>query len=419
MRRPGPLDRAGTGAPHVIMNVLFVHNNFPAQYRYLASEIAADPANRVVAIGAGTAGNVPSVRLVKYSLSAADIAAVHPFARRFDLECRRAEEVLYSLSSLIGSGFVPDVIFAHPGWGESLPLRTIYPDAKIILYCEFFYGAQGRDVGFDPEFPMTGLDGNVALHLKNATTLLGLVESDLGMAPTPWQKSTFPGEFQHKIEVAHEGVDTDEVAPDPNARVALPNGRILSARDEVVTFVARNLEPLRGFHIFMRALPKILRERPKAQVLIVGGSGTSYGATPPKGSSWKSMFLDEVRDKLDLSRVHFLGNIPRERYIEMLQISSAHVYLTYPFVLSWSLVEAMSAGCVVIVSDTAPLRDVVSGERGVMVPFFDVQALSDQVIGALAEPNNFKQMRNNARDHVVKHYDVRRVCLPRMMQLFL
>lgn len=400
------------------MNILFVHNNFPAQYRHLAHELAADPANKIVAIGSGTAGFVPSVRLIKYSLSAADSAPVHPFARRFDGECRRAEEVLYSLSSLVGSGFVPDVIFAHPGWGETLPLRTIYPEAKIVLYCEFFYGAQGKDVGFDPEFPMTGLDGNVALHLKNATTLLGLVESDLGISPTPWQRSTFPPEFQGKIEVAHEGVDTDEVAPDPGARVALPNGRILSARDEVVTYVSRNLEPLRGFHIFMRSLPKILRERPNAQILIVGGNGTSYGATPPQGSSWKSLFLDEVRDSLDLSRVHFLGNVARERYIEVLQISSAHVYLTYPFVLSWSLIEAMSTGCVVIVSDTAPLRDVVSDGRGVMVPFFDVEALSDQVIAALSKPSNFKKMRASARDHVVKHYDVRRVCLPRMMQLF-
>lgn len=400
------------------MNVLFVHNNFPAQYRHLARELAADPANKVVAIGSGTAGSLSSVRLVKYSLSVADTAAVHPFARRFEVECRRAEEVLYSLSSLIGSGFVPDVIFAHPGWGETLPLRTIYPDAKIILYCEFFYGAQGKDVGFDPEFPMTGLDGHVALHLKNATTLLGLVDCDLGMSPTPWQKSTFPAEFQGKIEVAHEGIDTDEVVPDPNATVALPDGQILSARDEVITYVARNLEPLRGFHIFMRALPKILRERPNAQVLIVGGSGTSYGAHPPKGSSWKSLFLDEVRDKLDLSRVHFLGNIARERYVEVLQISSAHVYLTYPFVLSWSLVEAMSAGCLVIVSDTAPLRDVVSDGRGVVFPFFDVEALSDRVIAALTKPEDYQEIRGSAREHVVKHYDVRRVCLPRMMQLF-
>ena len=202
-----------------------------------------------------------AIELIRYSLKNVDVSATHPFARRFDLECHRAEQVLYALSSLASSGFEPDVIVAHPGWGETLPLRTIFPDARILLYCEFFYGVEGRDVGFDPEFPETGIDGHVALHLKNAATLFGLVDCNVGISPSAWQRSTFPQEYQEKISVVHEGVDVDSVKPNTDAVLRLPNGRQFRRTDEVVTFVARNLEPVRGYHIFMRALPHIMAER--------------------------------------------------------------------------------------------------------------------------------------------------------------
>lgn len=399
------------------MKILFVHNNFPAQYRHIARALADNPQFSVVAIGSNTAIAGRGIRMLKYSPVEGQAAAVHPFARRFDQECRRAEEVLYALSSLAASGFVPDLIFAHPGWGETLPLRTVFPRARIIVYCEFYYGAEGRDVGFDAEFPMTGLDGNVALHLKNATSLLALAESDLGISPTAWQKSTFPKEFQDKIRVIHEGVDVDEVKPSAEASFLLPDGSRLTAKDEVVTYVSRTLEPVRGYHIFMRALPKILKQRPNAQVVIVGEIGTSYGAAPPAGSNWKSAFFEEVRGELDPGRVHFVGRLPRSKYIEALQVSSVHAYLTYPFVLSWSLLEAMSAGCLVVGSDTAPLREVINPKNGLLVPFFDVEAWSDQIIAALSQPGRFRKMRNEARRHVQKYFDLKNVCLPEMMQL--
>jgi glycosyl transferase family 4 len=177
------------------MNVLFVHNNFPAQYLHIVRALADDPDVHMAAIGSSTSQKMNGVRLLKYSLGNVDVSNTHPFARRFDLECYRAEQVLYALSSLASTGFKPDVIMAHPGWGETLPLRTIFPDARILLYCEFFYGAYDRDVGFDPEFPETGADGHVALHLKNASSLLALADSDIGISPTEWQRSTFPKEY--------------------------------------------------------------------------------------------------------------------------------------------------------------------------------------------------------------------------------
>lgn len=399
------------------MNILFVHNNFPGQFRYIAHALARDPKVKVVALGSANSQPVTGVRLVKYRLNSVDVSATHPFGRRFDLECHRAEQVLYALTSLLSSGFVPDVIVAHPGWGETLPLRTIFPHTRIILYCEFFYGREGRDVGFDPEFPETGTDGYVALHAKNAATLLALAECDLGVSPTFWQRSTYPTEYRHMIKVIHEGVDTETARPSADAVFRLNSGRELRRRDEVVTFVARTLEPLRGYHTFMRALPRVMRERPEAEIVIIGADQTYYGASPPPGTTWKSIFLDEVIDSIDRSRLHFTGRIPYGHFLKALQVSSAHVYLTYPFVLSWSLIEALSVGCVVIGSDTAPVREVINGENGILVSFFDPDKLADRVIQALAQPRRFQSMRTQARLTAVNEFDLERVCLPKMEAL--
>jgi glycosyltransferase involved in cell wall biosynthesis len=400
------------------MNVLFVHNNFPAQYRYLARALSRDPDVNMVAIGASSSRAIPGVTLKKYALGRSDLAGTHPFARRFDLECQRGEQVLYALSSLLASGFKPDVILAHPGWGETLPLRIMFPKARLLVYCEFFYGVEGQDVDFDLEFPRAGLDGHIGLKLKNATTLLALNDADFGVSPTEWQRSTFPVQYQSKIAVIHEGVDIDVVRPNPAAFFNLASGTELRHGDEVVTFVVRSLEPLRGYHIFMRTLPRIMAERPNAQVVIVGGDGPSYGMPPPQGKTWKSVFLDEVEAEIDPSRLHFVGHLPYEEYLTLLQISSAHVYLTYPFVLSWSFLEAMGAGCVVIGSDTAPVREIVEdGSNGFLVPFFDVDAIADRVIEVLERPSKFLQMRRQARQYVVDNFDMERICIPKMIEL--
>jgi glycosyltransferase involved in cell wall biosynthesis len=327
----------------------------------------------------------------------------------------RAEQVLYALSSLTRCGFVPDLIMAHPGWGETLPLRAICPEACIILYCEFYYRSDGTDFGFDPEFPSTGADGLVNLHLKNAATMLALTDSDRGVSPTNWQRSTYPQEFHDKISVIHEGIDTTVAKPEPTAVFRLASGRELRRTDEVVTFVARNLEPLRGYHVFMRALPRILKARPRAEVLVIGSDCISYGAPPPSGTTWKSIFLEEVKDRIDPARVHFTGHLAYRDFLRALQISSAHVYLTYPFVLSWSLIEALSVGCLVIGSDTAPVREVIDGENGILVPFFDTDQLAERVIEVLATPRRFHSLRVEGRRTAVERYDVERVCLPQMI----
>ncbi len=390
------------------MNYLFIHQNFPAQFGPLASHLAAEPGNRVAAIGSQSARPLPGVSLHRYSVVPPDHRTVHPFARRFDFECRRAEQIVYMSTSLRASGFTPDVVAVHCGWGESLPLRSLYPSARIATYCEYFYHADGFDVAFDPEWERLSLDMQVSLRARNAATLLALADTDVAWSPTEWQRSTFPAFARPVIDVCHEGVDLDAVRPDPSVSYTLPNGVTLRAGDEVVTFVARDLEPMRGYHVFMRALPELLAARPLARIVIVGGDGLSYGAAPPAGRTWKDVFLDEVRDRLDLSRVHFLGRISRDDFVKVLQVSACHVYLTYPFVLSWSMLEAMAAGCIVIGSATGPVEEVIDGSNGLLVDFFGASGLARLVGRVLARPAFYADLRERARHTVVARFDRRR-----------
>lgn len=304
--------------------------------------------------------------------------------------------------------------------GESLFLKEVWPEARLGIYCEFYYHAHGADVGFDPEFVSTDTAESARLRLKNINNLLHFDVADAAIAPTHWQASTFPEPFRGRITVVHDGIDTETIVPNPAVRVRMANGLELGRSDEVITFVNRNLEPYRGYHVFMRALPDILRRHPRAQVLLVGGHDVSYGARPPQGQSWATIFANEVRALMppeDWARVHFLGHVPHAQFVALLQLSTVHVYLTYPFVLSWSLLEAMSAGCAIVASSTQPLHEVITeGETGVLVPFFGVQALADAVCALLQDAPARAALGTQARAFAQAHYDLRSVCLPRQLQ---
>jgi glycosyltransferase involved in cell wall biosynthesis len=258
------------------------------------------------------------------------------------------------------------------------------------------------------------------LRLRNANMTVALLDADQGIVPTAWQAGLFPSPLREKLTVLHEGIDTDLVCPSPGAEVRLQTAaHVLRAGDEVITFVSRNLEPYRGYHIFMRALPEILRRRPNARAVIVGGDKVSYGPPPAEGGSWKTIFFEAVRDRLDLDRVHFVGHLPHPVLLELLRVSAAHVYLTYPFILSWSMLEAMSAGALVIGSRTPPVEEVIThGRDGVLCDFFDVDGIADAVVDALAHPDRYRPMREAARRTVVERFDARRVCVPAWLALF-
>jgi glycosyltransferase involved in cell wall biosynthesis len=399
------------------MNILFIHQNFPGQFKFLAPALAAR-GHRVVAMTMQKIEqqNWHGVTLVPYTASRGSTPNIHPWVGDFETKTIRGEACFRAALKLKQQGFNPDVIVAHHGWGESLFLKEIWPTAKLGVYCEFFYHANGSDVGFDPEFPVTDVAEPCRMRLKNLNNLLHFDIADAGLSPTHWQASTFPLPFRDRITVVHDGIDTEAVQPDSNVTITLGNGLALSRKDEVVTFVNRNLEPYRGYHTFMRALPSLLRQRPSAQILIVGGDSVSYGAKPAGDGTWKTIFANEVRPQMsdaDWARVHFLGNLPYQQFIPLLQLSTVHVYLTYPFVLSWSLLEAMSAGCAIVASDTAPLREAIRhNETGLLVDFFDANALAEQVGALLADPQTSKTLGENARAFARTHYDLKTQCLP-------
>lgn len=395
------------------MKVLFIHQNFPAQFIHLAPALGASPKNDIRALSPSKRPCPSGVRLHSYDVRRYSSNSIHPWLSDLETKTIRAEATYWEAMKLKADGFNPDLIFAHPGWGESLFLKDVWPHAKLVLYCELYYQTNGGDVNFDPEFSKNELEMACRLRLKNANFDLHLLQADAGVSPTHYQRSTFPTYFQNKISVIHDGIDTNCVKPNPHVVMRL-NGVTLTKDDEIITFVNRNLEPMRGYHIFMRALPKILKENPKARVIIVGGDDVSYGGKPPVGTTWKQLFLNEVRDRLDLTRVHFVGRLPYKDFIQLLQLSTVHVYLTYPFVLSWSLLEAMSAGCAIVASDTAPVREVIEhNETGLLVDFFDVNTIAEKVRSLIKNPEERQRLGELAREFVLQKYDLERVCLPK------
>lgn len=359
------------------------------------------------------------VQIIRYSIEGIERPNATSWLSDIEVKTVRAEACFKAALELKKSGFHPQIIIAHPAWGESLYIKEVWPQAKLGIYSEFYYRATGLDVGFDPA--QTALDP-AQMHrfnLKNINNLLHFEIADAGISPTHWQASTFPESFQKKITVIHDGIDTDVVKPNPDASLLLNGNLTLTKNDELITFVSRDLEPYRGYHIFMRALPELLKRRPHAKVLIAGGQGVNYGPVPPVGSSWAGIFANEVRSQIsdaDWQRVYFLGKLPYQSYLALMQISSVHIYLTYPFVLSWSLLEAMSAGCAVIASDTPPLAEVIKdGVNGRLVPFFDLDAWVSTIDELLENQSLRSDQGINARQTVLSNYDLRTVCVPKQL----
>jgi glycosyltransferase involved in cell wall biosynthesis len=399
------------------MNILFVHQNLPGQYLHLAQYLARDPAHRVHFLTQANQNQLAGVEKVVYTVESRTPSMCHPFSMEFDRLVTVGTAAADAALTLAATGYRPDLIVGHAGWGELLYLRDVFPNAPILGDFEFYYHAGGNDVGFDPEFESI-FNSPARLHTRNAPILLSFESVDWGHTATRWQHSLHPPHMQARLSILHEGVDTDVACPNPAAQFRLPDGRTLSAQDQVITYVARNLEPYRGFHTFMRALPAIQKRHPKARIVLVGGDGVSYGAPHAPGSSFRQWMLDEVGDQLDLRRVHFVGQIAYDQYLALLQISSAHVYLTYPFVLSWSFIEAMSMGCVVIGSRTPPVMEVLQeGVNGLAVDFFSTDEITSAITTALTKPRIAARLRQAARQTALARYDLRGRQLPAWVRL--
>jgi len=398
---------APVAAPELPMRILFLHPNFPAQFRHVAKALAADAQNQVIF---GTKNErpewvIPGVQKALFAPSRDPNPETHHYIRGLEEAVLNGQAVYRMAEQLKKQGFVPDLVYGHSGWGPTLFAKDIFPKAKLMCYFEWFYHAFGSDASFDPSDPLK-VDDVPRIRMRNTPILVDLYSCDWGLSPTYWQRSQLPPEFHPKVSVLHDGVDTDYFQPKPGAKLVLPNvGLDLSQAAEIVTYVARGMEPYRGFPQFIESLPYLLERRPQCQVVIVAAERVCYGKSLPNGKSYKQEMLERI--PLDLSRVHFVGTLPYAQYLQVLQASSVHVYLTRPFVLSWSMIEAMSAGCLIVGSNTPPVQEVIEdGKNGLLVDFFKPKQIADRVCEVLEHPTRMAELRANARQTVLERYNL-------------
>ncbi|XWK90629.1 MAG: glycosyltransferase family 4 protein [Phormidium sp.] len=397
------------------MKILFLHPNFPAQFRHVATALAQEPNNEVLF---GTKfenpeWQIPGVRKVLFKPSRESRPETHHYVRFLENGVLHGQAVFRIAEQLKSEGFVPDIVYGHSGWGPTLFIKDAFPDAKLMCYFEWFYHAIGSDADFDPADPLS-IDDMARIRIKNTPILVDLYSCDWGISPTYWQRSQFPKEFHSKISVLHDGVDTEYFKPNPGAKLILPNVD-LSEVDEIVTYVARGMEPYRGFPEFIESIAYLQERRPNCHVVIVGSDRVCYGKALPDGETYKNYMLKKV--PLDLSRVHFVGSLPYGLYLKVIQASQVHVYLTRPFVLSWSMIESMSTGCLVLGSDTPPVKEVIQdGENGLLADFFSPKQIADRISEVLDHPTRMAQLRQKARETALERYSLEKL-LPHHVQL--
>ena len=389
------------------MKFLFVHQNFPGQYLHIVRHLLEDRNNEIVFISEPNGNHIPGIRRVNYKLPPIIQDTTHVNGREFNLAAHRAELVATVAANLRTLGFTPDIIIGHHGWGELLNLPDIWPATPILGYFEFYYAPDGQDVGYDPEFPIDATQ-HARIRAMNVINLLALSLNQHGQTPTRWQLSRYPEWARGRIRLLPEGARLDLCCPDPAAHAQdLAIGLLtIAPADRLVTYVVRNLEPYRGFHVMMRALPALLAACPDVKVVLVGGDDVSYGARLASGT-WREHLQQELAGRYDESRVAFAGQVPYALYLQLLQRSDAHVYLTYPFVPSWSLREAMAAGCAIVASDVEPVREFIAHRRtGLLTPGLDPQKLSDDIRLLLDDTRLNQRLRRAARRHAERHLDM-------------
>jgi glycosyltransferase involved in cell wall biosynthesis len=397
--------------------ILFIHQNFPGQFVHLAQELVRLGCEvKALAIEQRPAPKGVDVR--RYEVRGETLLPREDLLADIEVKTRRGLACAAAMRQLAAEGFEPALIMAHPGWGESLFCKDVWPHALLVAYGEFYYMADGADHAFDPEFSRATVESRMRLRLRNTALLHAYQAADAILCPTHWQRSCLPPELQAKTTVIFDGVDTRVVRPEPDAFIQLGRSKLqLRRQDSVLTFVNRNLEPYRGFHIFMRALPEILARNPRTHCVMVGEDSVSYGSPPPSHRTWREAMLQEVGARLPADRIHFVGRVAYANYVRLLQVSTCHAYLTYPFVLSWSCIEALAAGCRVVASATPPVREVIrDGVNGLLFDFFDIPALVERVSAVLQDPARYDPLAGNAVREARAKYDLETVCKPRQIE---
>lgn len=390
------------------MRILLLHQNFPGQFRNLAPALRRQ-GHDVVGLGARKA---PWTKLdLPYLSYGGDPQAALRMAvpeQRLAGQLAHGRRVKAALQELCNRGWQPDVVMVHPFWGDALFLDDVFPEAPLVALLEIDLQDLAMD-RFDPEFGCAPGDQGANLALRQWADQLAIRRMQQGLTATQFQRSTYPAWQQPRISVIHEGIDLERCRPDPLAVLQLPDGPRFRRGDPVVSFASRGLEPFRGFATFLRSLPALQRQAPDLQVVVVGQDAPCYGPPPPRPhSSWRALLREELADAVDWSRVHFPGHLPYEQLLRLFQITRAHVYLTYPFVLSWSLLEAMACGAPVVGSATAPVEEVIEhGHNGWLVPFSEPEALAQRVLEVLQLPHAaLEAVRITARQSVRERFEL-------------
>jgi len=396
------------------MRILFLHPNFPAQFRHLATALAKNPNNQVVFGTNRREGSLPGVVKAVYGSSREVRPETHHYVRPLEKAVLQGQGVYRLAEELKQKGFIPDIVYGHSGWGPTLFMQDAFPSATLLCYFEWFYQAHGSDADFDPKDPLTP-DDEARIRIKNAPILIDLYSCDRGLSPTNWQRQQFPPEYRSKITVNHDGIDTSYFQPQAGAKLVLPRINLdLSGVEEIITYVARGMEPYRGFPEFIKTVALIQQKRPNCHVVVVGEDRVAYGKQLPDNKTYKQLMLEKV--SLDLARIHFTGLLPYGEYLQVLQASSVHIYLTRPFVLSWSMLEALSTGCLIVASNTAPVTEVIEdGVNGLLVDFFSPEKICSRVEEALDNPDKMSSIREKARETILQKYDLEQL-LPKHLE---
>ncbi|MEM7238825.1 MAG: glycosyltransferase [Pseudomonadota bacterium] len=377
-------------------SILFSHTSFPAQFGAFGTWLAEEGWDVWFATARADASAPPGCRMFTFEAQVEPPDGTLADAGPLEQALCNARGFARSAEATRAEGCIPDLVVAHTGWGAGTYARAVWPETRFIAYAEWWYAHPSPDI--TPEEP--DLESDVRLRAralsKNAPVLLDLAEADAILCPTRFQAAQFPPWIRERMTVAHDGVDTDLHAPNPKARARLALYG-LPPDAELVTYSARGFEPYRGFPDFMRALAALQAERPGLHAMIVGEDRVAYGRALPEQDSWRKRMLAEL--DLDPARTHFTGALPRPDYITVLQASDAHVYLTIPFVLSWSFIEAMSVGCPMVASDVAPVREAAEGSAVVLVDHSNTEALVARVSALLDDPVAAKHAAGRSRHH--------------------
>lgn len=391
------------------MKILFIHDNFPAQFGVLGMWLAREGWDVTFATNAEQAA-APGIRVLRYGPHREPAKEVHPYAQPMERAAINGQGFARAALKARDAGYAPDIVVAHSGWGGGMFARDIFPDAAFVAYCEWWYRFPGSDTRFLSEMTGQPIHGSVESPMlesaRNAPIAMDLTRADAVLCPTRFQASQFPERLRPLLTVQHDGIDTAYHAPDLMDRGSTLDG-LVAPDAPVVTYATRGMEPHRGFPQFMASLPAVLASDPRIQVVIAGENRVAYGGRTQREVDWKARALEE--HDLDPARVHFVGRLDRPVYRRLLRRSNAHVYLTVPFVLSWSMLEAMSFACPLVLSDTEPVREFADAESAILVPMKDPAAIARGVLETLGDPVASERRARAARAVIDPVYSTTRI----------